>query len=80
MRTTPSGQTLQTRVMYHGISYPDEGDSDESRTNQLLDLSDVTMENGIITFKRPEECLHKLIRKGIAKKFQKEKEDANASV
>ena len=72
--------TIRYGYMYHGISYPDEGYSDESRTNLLLDISDVTMENGIITFKRPEECLHKLIRKGTAKKFQKEKEDANASV
>ena len=34
----------------------------------------------MITFKRPEECLHKRIRKGTVKNFQNVKEDANASL
>ncbi|MGI6055483.1 MAG: type I-C CRISPR-associated protein Cas5c [Bilifractor sp.] len=72
--------TIRYGYMYHGINYPDEGYSDESRTHLLLDISDVTMENGIITFKRPEECLHKPIRRGAVKEFQNVKEDANASV
>lgn len=72
--------TIEYGYMYHGISYPDEGYSEEARANLLLDVSDVTMDNGVITFKRPEECLHKRIRKGIAKKFQNIKENAHASV
>ena len=72
--------TIEYGYMYHGINYPDEGYSEESRTHLLLDISEVTMENGIIVFKRPEECLYKPIRKGMIKIFdQKGKDDINAS-
>lgn len=55
--------------MYHGITYPDEAYSDETRGKLTLDYAPVTMENGVISFKKPFECIHKVIREGMIKIF-----------
>jgi CRISPR-associated protein Cas5d len=52
--------------MFHGFDYPDE-----TGTNELYArFWRPVMENGIIRFKRPEECtLHKFIRELVPKTF-----------
>lgn len=55
--------------MYHGITYPDEAYSEETRGKLTLDLAPVTMTDGVIDFLPPEKCVHKTIREGTFKKF-----------
>lgn len=53
-------------IMYHSISYPDENTNSEMKVN----LWNATMDNGIISFCKPEECQYsKVIRKQSIKKF-----------
>lgn len=60
--------------MYHGITYPDEAYSEETKERLTLNLAPVIMKNGIIQFCRPSECMHQTIRTGTVKQF-KEKEE-----
>lgn len=55
--------------MYHGITYPDEAYSDETRGKLTLDYAPVMMKNGVIEFARPEDCIHQTIREGQMKNF-----------
>ena len=56
--------------MYHGITYPDEAYSEETRGKYTLDIAPVTMVNGVIEFLPPEKCMHKTIREGDLKVFE----------
>ncbi len=43
-------------LMYHGLTYADEGYDDETRKRITKNCFIPKMENGIITFPRPEKC------------------------
>lgn len=43
-------------LMYHGITYPDEAYSDETRDRLTARFWYPRMKNGVIDFLRPEEC------------------------
>lgn len=43
-------------LMYHGITYADEAYSEDTKDKMTIRFWHPTMEKGIITFPRPEEC------------------------
>ena len=43
-------------LMYHGITYPDEAYSEETKGRKTINFWSPVMRNGIIKFVRPEEC------------------------
>lgn len=47
---------LSFGLMYHGITYPDEAYNDETKSKLTVNLWRPKMEQGVITFLRPEEC------------------------
>lgn len=54
--------------MFHGFTYPDEGDQQTLQAR----IWAPTMKNGVIRFKRPEECdIIRDVRKGSMKQFTK---------
>lgn len=54
--------------MFHGFTYPDEGNQEMLQARLWVP----TMKNGIIQFKRPEECdIIRDVRKGSMKQFTK---------
>lgn len=54
--------------MFHGFTYPDEGDQETLQARIWVP----TMKDGIIRFKRPEECeVIRDVRKGSMKQFTK---------
>lgn len=54
--------------MFHGFTYPDEGNQETLKARLWVP----TMKNGIIRFKRPEECeIIRDVRKGSMKQFTK---------
>lgn len=54
--------------MFHGFTYPDEGDGESFQAR----LWNATMKDGIIRFKRPEECdVVRTIRKEPMKAFER---------
>lgn len=56
--------------MYHGLTYPDEAYSDDTKNRITLNMWYPVMKNGIITFPRPEECpLHKPVEPAGMKTF-----------
>ena len=58
--------------MVHGITYPDEARSEETKGYITVNFWQPVMKKGIIHFVRPEECLkHKTIRKAEMKVFEK---------
>ena len=62
---------LSFGTMYHGITYPDEAYSGETRGKITLNLWSPVMKKGVIQFLRPEECpVHKYIREASMKKFE----------
>ncbi len=57
-------------LMYHGITYPDEAYSAETKNKMTANFWYPVMEKGVITFLRPEECpLHKPLREMEQKPF-----------
>lgn len=57
-------------LMYHGITYPDEAYSEQTKEKMTANFWYPVMKNGIITFPRPEACpLHKPLREMKMKKF-----------
>lgn len=61
---------LNFGVMYHGITYPDEAYSDETRGKMTVNFWAPRMKNGIITFPTPAQCAyHKTIREMQMKQF-----------
>lgn len=60
-------------VMYHGITYPDEAYSDETKGMMTVNLWRPVMEKGMIRFPRPENCpLHRTIKPMRMKSFGEE--------
>lgn len=60
-------------LMYHGITYPDEAYSDETRGKMSVRLWDAKMEKGVIKFPAPKDCnpeLTRVIRDMSIKKFE----------
>ena len=54
--------------MFHGFTYPDEGDQETLQARIWVP----TMKDGIIRFKRPEECeIIRDVRRGTMKQFTK---------
>ena len=72
-----SGQ-INFGYMYHGITYPDEAYSEDTRDCLTLDIAPVLMKNGIIEFMEPSQCIHKRIRSGGIKEFEQKGDVVNA--
>ncbi len=65
---------LNFGLMYHGITYPDEAYSEETKGKMTVNLWQPVMKNGIIEFQRPEDCpRHKIIREAEMKIFEDKK-------
>ena len=61
---------LSFGLMYHGLTYADEAYSDETKGKMTANFWYPRMENGIISFPRPEACpLHKTLRDMDVKPF-----------
>lgn len=56
-------------VCYHGITYADEAYDEATKGKMTINLWQPVMKNGVITFIRPEECIHKPVRDMEMKKF-----------
>lgn len=62
---------LSFGLMYHGITYPDEAYSEETRNHITVNFFRPAMKRSVITFPRPEECpQHKVIREATMKLFE----------
>lgn len=67
---------LSFGLMYHGITYPDEAYSEETRGRMTARFWYPVMKNGVIHFLQPEECPgQKPIRKMEMKCFCQEREN-----
>ena len=63
---------LSFGLMYHGLTYPDEAHSPETRGKMTANFWYPVMKQGILTFPRPEDCpLHKSLREMEMKIFDK---------
>ena len=63
---------LSFGLMYHGLTYPDEAYSPETRGKMTANFWYPVMKQGILTFPRPEDCpLHKSLREMEMKIFDK---------
>ena len=63
---------LSFGLMYHGLTYPDEAYSQETRGRMTASFWYPVMKRGILTFPRPEDCpLHKPVREMERKIFDK---------
>lgn len=61
---------LSFGLMYHGITYPDEAYSEETRGRMTARFWYPVMRSGVITFLRPEDCpFHKPLREMEMKPF-----------
>lgn len=45
--------------MYHGLTYADEAYSDDTKGKITINFWNAVMRNGVISYIRPEECIHK---------------------
>lgn len=62
---------IQFGSMYHGITYPDEAYSEDTKGKLTVNFWRPVMKKGVIQFIRPEECpQHKVIRRAEMKIFQ----------
>lgn len=61
---------LSFGLMYHGITYPDEAYSEETRGKMTVNFWNAVMEKGIINYSLPSECIHKTIRNMEMKIFE----------
>ena len=62
---------LSFGLMYHGITYPDEAYSEETRGKMTVNFWNPTMKKGVIDFLRPEECrIHKSLHNMEMKIFK----------
>ncbi len=67
---------LSFGLMYHGITYPDEAYSEETRGRMTARFWYPVMKNGVIHFLQPEECPgQKPIREMEMKRFSQEGEN-----
>lgn len=62
-------------TMYHGITYPDEAYSKETKNKMTVRFWNPVMNNGVIKFLRPEECPYQKIIKDMSVKTFGKKED-----
>ena len=62
-------------MMYHGITYPDEAYSEETKNKMTVNLWNATMKDGIIEYISPKDCIHKMIREMKMKHFENQYED-----
>lgn len=63
-------------MMYHGITYPDEAYSEETKEKITVRFWNPVMKNGVIKFIKPEECPYqKMIKEMKPKKFGAETEN-----
>ena len=63
-------------LMFHGYTYPNEAYSEETAGKMTANFWRPVMKNGVITFPRPEECVHKTLRQYPFDDFKDKKEDA----
>ena len=56
-------------IVYHGITYPDEAYSEETKGMMTVNLWNAVMRNGIIDFPHPRDCIHRPVREMQMKKF-----------
>lgn len=57
-------------LMYHGITYPDESYSEETKKRMTINMWYPVMKKGVIEYLRPQECpIHKPIHEMEMKKF-----------
>jgi len=63
-------------LMYHGITYPDEAYSKETRDRMTINFWNPVMKNGVIDFLRPDQCpVHKPGHEMEMKMFEIEEGD-----
>ncbi|MGN1120397.1 MAG: type I-C CRISPR-associated protein Cas5, partial [Oscillospiraceae bacterium] len=60
-------------LMYCGAVYPDEGFDEETRSGLSVCLFRCVMENGIIAYPRPENCMRYFVKPMTPKPFGKER-------
>lgn len=64
---------LSFGLMYHGLTYADEAYSPETQSAMTANFWRPVMQNGVITFLRPDQCpLHKKLREMQPKAFSEE--------
>ncbi|MDR1628741.1 MAG: type I-C CRISPR-associated protein Cas5c [Oscillospiraceae bacterium] len=63
---------LDFGMMYHGITYPDEAYSDETKGAMSVRLWRAVMRAGVIEFAPPEDCIHKKVRDMEMKVFSQD--------
>lgn len=62
---------LSFGLMYHGITYPDEAYSEETKNRMTANFWIPTMRNGVIEFVKPSKCpMHKPLHKMQPKVFK----------
>lgn len=60
---------LDFGVMYHGITYADEAYDGNTEGKMTVNLWKAVMNNGVVTFLQPEECIHRSVRSMEVKPF-----------
>ena len=63
-------EELSFGMMYHGITYPDEAYSEETKGKMTVNFWNPVMKKGIIDYCLPSECIHKTVRNMEMKKFE----------
>jgi len=63
-------EELSFGMMYHGITYPDEAYSEETKGKMTVNFWNPVMKKGIIDYCLPSECIHKEVRNMEMKKFE----------
>lgn len=67
---------LSFGMMYHGITYADEAYSEETKGTMTVRFWHPVMEQGVITFARPEECkMNKKVHEMAVKRFTSDDEN-----
>ncbi len=61
---------LSFGLMYHGITYPDEAYSEETKGKMTVNFWNPIMKKGIIDYCLPSECIHKTVRNMEMIKFE----------
>lgn len=60
---------LDYGMMYHGITYPDECYSEQTRGALTVRFARCVMKNGVIAFTSPPDCIQRRVRAAEMKKF-----------
>ena len=64
--TTPQ---LDFGMMYHGVTYADEAYSEETTGRMTVRLWRAVMQQGVIEYLPPQECIHRPVREMQIKPF-----------